>query len=210
MFITFEGLDYSGKSTQVTRAVDRLKREGRSVLLVREPGGTEIGEKIRSILLDRKSKGMTDISELMLFSASRAQLVHEVLRPALRRGEIVICDRYFDSTTAYQAYGRGLNLQDVHRVNAVATSGLSPDLTVLVDITVDEIGRRKAAAGIPFDRMESSGRTFYERVRSGYLAMAAAEPDRFVRIDGMATVERVEAEVWAALRRRLSVDQQSM
>src|SRR3990170_3829216 len=123
MFITFEGLDYSGKSTQVNRAVDRLKREGRSVLLVREPGGTEIGEKIRSILLDRKSIGMTEISELMLFSASRAQLVAEVIRPALEGGTVVVCDRFYDSTTAYQGWGRGIDRDAVQAINRTATYG---------------------------------------------------------------------------------------
>jgi len=203
MFITFEGLDYSGKSTQVTRAVDRLKSGGRSVLLVREPGGTEIGEKIRSILLDKKSKGMTDISELMLFSACRAQLVNEVIQPALAAGTVVVCDRFYDSTTAYQGWGRGIDLGAVRAINTTATFGLVPELTIYLDVHLDEIERRIRTSGAGKDRMESNGRKFYERVRQGYLDLAKTE-QRFVVIDGDRAVDVVHEEIWSLIAKRLT------
>lgn len=217
MFVTFEGLDFSGKTTQACRLVDRLVQyhleqpaDWPPVMFIREPGGTAISERIRDILLDRRHLEMADLTELFLFSASRAQLVMQMIRPALSRGEIVVCDRYHDSTTAYQGYGRGLDLADVRYVNAVATSRLDPDLTILVDIAVDEIGQRKGASGVPFDRMESAGRAFYERVREGYLALAAEQPGRYVRVNGMGTVEAVEADVWGAFKRRFSVKHQTV
>jgi len=216
MFVTFEGLDFSGKTTQAQRLVNRLKACPpneetvlRKVHFIREPGGTHISERLRDILLDRKHLEMCNLTELMLFSASRAQLVFQVIGPALKRGEDVICDRYHDSTTVYQGYGRGLNIDDVRRINAIATNGLDPELTVLVDIPVDEIERRKVAAGLVFDRMESSGLAFYERVRQGYLALAREEPDRFVRINGMKSVEQVEADIWRAVTVRMNIHQQS-
>ncbi len=202
MFITFEGLDYSGKSTQVNRVVDRLKRDGQPVLLVREPGGTEIGEKIRSILLDRKSKGMTDISELMLFSASRVQLVSEVIQPALAAGTIVICDRFYDSTTAYQGWGRGINLEAIRAINTTATFGLVPDLTLYLDVRLNEIERRMESSGARKDRMESNDKKFHERVRAGYLHVAETE-QRFVVIDGERSIEVVHEEIWNLIAKRL-------
>jgi dTMP kinase len=217
MFITFEGLDFSGKTTQATRLVERLRHGGlddarpaREVLFLREPGGTRISERLREILLDRKNLELSDAAELMLFSASRAQLVAEVILPALRRGEIVVCDRYYDSTTAYQGYGRGLPIDDVRRINTIATGGLDPDLTVLVDITVEEIGRRKTAAGLAFDRMESAGRAFYERVRQGYLELARKEPVRFILVDGMGSISEVERALWRAIAPRFVTHQQSV
>ena len=203
MFITFEGLDYSGKSTQVTRVVERLKHEGRPVLLVREPGGTEIGERIRTILLDQKSHGMTDISELMLFSASRAQLVAEVVRPALGVGTVVVCDRFYDSTTAYQGWGRGIDLAAVRAINTTATFGLVPDLTFFLDVRVDEIERRIKESGAGKDRMEANGRGFYERIRDGYLELVKTE-NRFVVIDGEKAVDVIHSEIWNCITESLN------
>jgi dTMP kinase len=140
---------------------------------------------------------MSDRAELMLFAASRAQIVDEVIKPAAKRGDIVVCDRFYDSTTAYQAYGRGLDLEFVHQANSFVAAGIIPDMTILVDIPIDEIERRKNAAGQSFDRMESSGRAFYERVRGGYLALAASEPARFVRVNGNAAIETVAADIWS-------------
>jgi dTMP kinase len=205
MFITFEGLDFSGKSTQATLLVERLKKANQVVHFLREPGGTKISERIRDILLDKTHVEMTEAAELLLFSASRTQLVAEVIVPALQRGEVVVCDRYYDSTTAYQGYGRGFNLEAVHHINKIATAGTDPDLTILVDIPVDEIERRKAAAGMAFDRMESAGRDFYERVRKGYMEIARSEPDRFVRIDGLAPIKDVSAQIWQAVEQRRAV-----
>jgi dTMP kinase len=209
MFMTFEGLDFSGKSTQAKRLIEKLRAEAlpgdnriRHVQFIREPGGSSISERLREILLDRKNLELNDVAELLLFSASRAQVVQQVILPALQRGEHVLCDRYVDSTTAYQGYGRGLDLHSVRQINRFATSGLVPDVTILLEITPDEILRRKERAGIGFDRMENSGREFYERVRNGYREIAGLEPGRFVVVDGMAPVENVEKEIWNALQRR--------
>lgn len=206
MFITFEGLDFSGKTTQARLLVDTLNDvfpptpPRHIVHVLREPGGTAISERIRDILLDKQHLEMSDMAELLLFSASRTQLVTEIIKPALQRGELCVCDRYYDSTTAYQGYGRGLNLDEVRTINRIATGGLSPDRTFFIDIPVDEIARRKAAAGLPFDRMESAGREFYERVRDGYYAIAAAEPERVKRINGAAAVDEVAREVWKVMQ----------
>jgi dTMP kinase len=208
MFISFEGLDFSGKSTQAVRAVERLRNEGRgegrgtTVHFLREPGGTAISERIREILLDRSTQEMTDLTELLLFSASRAQLVSQVIRPALAAGEIVVCDRYCDSTIAYQGWGRGLDLATVQAIIKASVGETMPDLTLFIDIPVEEIARRKEAAGMTFDRMESAGRDFYERVRGGFLDLAAAEPERVRRVDGTGSVDTVHAAVWNAVSQK--------
>ena len=212
MFITFEGLDFSGKSTQAKLLVERLttassadSKTRAKVHFVREPGGSKISEKVRELLLDRKFPEMTDTAELLLFSASRTQLVKEVIIPALQRGETVICDRYYDSTTAYQGYGRGIDLQAIQTINRLATAGTDPDLTILIDIPVEEIERRKHSAGLTFDRMESSGRDFYDRVRKGFLEIASKETHRFVTFDGMASIEKVRQQVWLEVERRMLI-----
>ena len=208
MFISFEGLDFSGKSTQVRRLVNRLERlsvfiqRGTLVHVLREPGGTTISERIRDLLLDRKNLALTDTAELLLFSASRAQLVSEVIRPAVLRGDVVVCDRYVDSTTAYQGHGRGIPLETVQALNAAATGGVMPELTLLIDIPVKEIRERKIKAGMAFDRMESSGAEFYERVRAGFHGIAAREPDRFRIIDGLRSVEEIQAEIWSLVEEK--------
>jgi len=196
MFLTFEGLDASGKTTQAQRVVEGLRARHRTpVHFIREPGGTPISERLREILLDGKNLELTDLTELLLFSASRAQLVQQVIVPALRRGDIVVCDRFYDSTTAYQGYGRGLDLEAVRHINAVATGRTDPDLTILVDISIEEIERRRNKDGGRPDRMESAGWQFYERVRQGYLAIARANPGRCVVIDGMRSVDVVAGEI---------------
>ncbi len=203
MFLTFEGVDCSGKTTQAAILVDALRAAGGTrVHVIREPGGTAISERLREILLDRSNLELSDLTELFLFSASRAQLVRDIILPALGRGEIVVCDRFYDSTTAYQGYGRGLDLEAVRMINSVATGGTDPDLTVLVDISVGEIQARKAASGKGTDRMESAGREFYERVRGGYLAIARGNPERFVVIDGMRSVEDIARDVRRAVEER--------
>ncbi len=212
MFITFEGLDFSGKTTQAQLLVEKLRAlpetagdRNHVVHFIREPGGTKISERIRAILLDKEHLEITDTAELLLFSASRSQLVSEVIIPALRKGETVVCDRYCDSTTAYQGYGRGLNLEAVRSVNRLATAGTDPDITFVVDIPVVEIERRKAKAVITFDRMESGGKEFYERVRNGYLEIAKNEPERLVVIDGATAIQNVEHEVWRSVERKLAL-----
>ncbi len=205
MFITFEGLDFCGKSTQATILVERLKNTHGLVHFLREPGGTKISERIRDILLDKKHLEMTDAAELFLFSAARAQLVKEVIAPALQRGEIVVCDRYYDSTTAYQGYGRGLDLDGVRRINRIATSGTDPDITFFVDIPPEEIDRRKQNAGISFDRMESSGKSFYQRVRNGYREIAKGEPHRIITLNGISGIEEIAGDIWRIIEQKLPV-----
>jgi dTMP kinase len=203
MFITFEGLDFSGKTTQAQRVVERLRKDASgNVVFLREPGGTKISERVREILLDKRNLEMSDMTELLLFAAGRAQVVREVIRPALEHGDIVICDRFLDSTTAYQGFGRGLDRQTVKAINHAAIGETMPDLTIFVDIPVSEIGVRKERAGLPFDRMESSGQEFYERVRAGYRSIALTEPDRVEVIDGMRGIDDVWNDVWNLLVRR--------
>ncbi|MEK7669769.1 MAG: dTMP kinase, partial [Bacteroidota bacterium] len=195
MLITFEGLDFSGKSTQVRLLSERLSQENFNVLVLREPGGTEIGEKIRSILLDKESSGMTDASELFLFSASRAQLVEEVVKPAFEGNMIVICDRFYDSTTAYQGWGRGLMKEAIAAIHQLATSGLVPDLTFFLDLPLPEVEKRMQRSKSGKDRMESNGQGFYEKVREGYLHLARQEK-RFVIIDAMQSIETIQDTIW--------------
>ena len=204
MFITFEGLDCSGKTTQATLLVNRLQKLGKQVVSLREPGGTPISEKIRDLLLDNQHGEMNQKTELLLFSAARTQLVSQVIRPALEQKKIVICDRFYDSTTAYQGYGRGLDLQEVKLINSVAVSGTIPDITLFIDIEVDEIFRRRTAAGLSVDRMESSGKEFYEGVRKGFLELCKAESQRCVVIDGMKQKEEIHNLIWNAIQQRLS------
>lgn len=203
MFITFEGLDFSGKSTQVRLLSERLSQENFNVLVLREPGGTEIGEKIRSMLLDKQSSGMTDTSELFLFSASRSQLVEEVIKPALEGGIIVLCDRFYDSTTAYQGWGRGLSEEAIHVINRFATSGISPDVTFFLDLPLEELEKRMLRAKSGKDRMESNGRAFYEKVRECYLSLSMKEK-RFVVIDAAQSIEAIHESVWQKIEKMIT------
>lgn len=191
-FVTFEGLDGSGKSTQVALLADLLRARGRPAFVTREPGGTDLGEHLRSILLPRRA-GTTDPgAEALMMCAARAQLVAREIRPRLAEGEPVICDRYGDSTLAYQGYGRGLALEDLRLVVRFATGGLVPNLTVLLDVDVEEASRRKlatasATAGVggrtDTDFFDAMDRAFRERVRRGYLALAHADPGRWLVLD---------------------------
>ncbi len=198
MFITFEGLDYSGKSTQVKLLSDTLTHLHYHVLVLREPGGTDIGEKIRTILLDKSITGMGNVTELFLFSASRAQLVEEVIKPALEGGLVVLSDRYYDSLTAYQGWGKGVALDAIRVVNQCASGGVAPDRTFFLDIPVGEVERRMRRSHAPKDRMESNGVEFYERVRQGYLDIAKTE-QRFQVIDGLQSVEAIQETIWDAV-----------
>ncbi len=210
MFITFEGVDLCGKTTQAEILIKKLKDLGYEVVFVREPGGTKISEIIRDILLDLKNREMDSITELFLFSASRAQLVKEVILPALNSGKIVICDRFYDSTLAYQGYGRGIDIEKIKVINELASSGLVPDVTFLIDIPVDEIYRRKSklieTSGVKnsTDRMESSGFEFYERVRQGYLEIAKMS-ERFVVIDGMMGIDEISEKIWSIVFEKLKL-----
>ncbi|CUS78998.1 dTMP kinase [Candidatus Kryptonium thompsonii] len=204
MFITFEGVDLCGKTTQAEILVQRLKNSGFDVVFLREPGGTKISELIRNILLDSQNKEMDPITELFLFSASRAQLVREIVIPSLNSGKIVVCDRFYDSTLAYQGYGRGIEIEKIKIVNELASGGLVPDLTFLIDIPVDEIYKRKKEKYGDFDRMERSGIEFYERVRKGYLEIAKIS-DRFFIIDGQKKIDEISDQIWTIVSEKLKV-----
>jgi dTMP kinase len=203
VFISLEGIDYSGKSTQAEILIRRMREAGFSPLFVREPGGTKLSEDIRGLLLRRRGTAMAPRSELMLFVAARAQLVEEVISPALSAGRIVICDRFDDSTVAYQGYGRGLPVEIVVGLNDFATAGVHPDLTLLYDLPVDiALGRRGVSSGSP-DRLESEDIEFHERVRAGYIALAESSPDRVVKLDARADVNAVAADSWTVVKRFL-------
>ncbi|MBA4250194.1 MAG: dTMP kinase [Chlorobiaceae bacterium] len=193
MFITFEGIDFCGKSTQVKMLKEFLLSQNKNVKIIREPGGTEISELIRNILLDKKNLMMSIESEIFLFSAARAQLVNEVIIPELNKGTFIISDRFHDSTTAYQGYGRGIPLDLVNQINLFAIAKRLPDLTFIIDITVDEGELRKQnTKGIELDRMEIEKLDFFRRVRNGYLQMAKDEK-RFIVIDGSKSVEEIHS-----------------
>lgn len=199
MFITFEGIDCSGKTTQVKLLKDYLSDRGNKVEVLREPGGTVISEKIRKVLLDKKNFKMSNEVEILLFSASRSQLVWEVIRPMLAEGYYILLDRFFDSTTAYQGYGRGIPLEAVQVINRLAVGDTIPDITFYLDVPQEEAARRKREVmKTAPDRIESSDDVFYNKVRQGYLAIAAAEP-RFQVLDGCHTIEQLHAEIIARI-----------
>ncbi len=179
VFITIEGIDGSGKSTQASRLRTILEDKGYQVLQLREPGGTGIGEAIRKILLSKESDGMTAETELLLFEAARAQLVRQVIEPALEQGAIVLSDRFMDSTVAYQGYGRGMELSLVDRLNDFAVGPTRPDLTILLDLDPESAGSRLSGRSGKPDRLDSEGIAFMRLTRDGYLAIAAGDPDRF-------------------------------
>ena len=207
LFITFEGGEGSGKTSQLRPLLAYLRSTGKDVVETRDPGGTSIGKQIRALLLDRDTR-MAPATELLLYEASRAQLVQEIIRPALAAGRVVLCDRFTDSTVAYQGYGRGLDLHCIARLNALATDGLRPDLTFLLDLD-PAVGllrttQRVAGPQRPRDRIEEEVLAFHQRVRSGYRAMAAAEPKRVIVLDaslGMAEIAgRIRPRVDELLR----------
>lgn len=205
LFITFEGTEGSGKSTQVTMLVRRLTNMGYPVLQLREPGGTPIGEEIRVTLKSSASNhAMTPETELLLMNASRAQLVREVIRPALQYGKIVISDRFFDSTMAYQGFGRGLDLDTVRQVINCAVGDVVPDLTLLLTIPVQVSEERRLARMLPGmeairDRIEEADRSFFERVEAGYRHLAASEPERVRVIDATRTKDQVMEAIWTVV-----------
>lgn len=203
LFITFEGSEGCGKSTQICRIAERLRGAGREVIALREPGGTVIGEQIRNLLqYDPSAAAMTPEAELLLFAASRAQLVREVIRPALERGAVVLCDRFLDSTTVYQGCARALSLGQVEVINDFAIGATMPDLTFLLDLDVAEGRRRASFRKGPADRMEQEKDEFYEAVRRGYLELAEAHPKRISIIDAAFSEEEVEASIITILKER--------
>lgn len=200
-FITLEGPEGSGKSTQAKKLIRRLAECGVEAVYTREPGGTALGEEIRSILQHNQA-GETpcERAELLLFEASRNQLVEKVIRPQLEKGIWVICDRFMDSTTAYQGYGRGLPVAEVKAIHRFTVNGFAPDLTLLLDVEVstgfERIAQRYLALGESADRFEQEDRSFHERVRTGYLALAADEPERFRTVNAAQDPEAVSADIW--------------
>lgn len=204
MFITFEGPDGSGKTTQVHLLADYLRAEGYDILLTREPGGTSIGDQIRAVLHDPANVEMNPRAEILLYSASRAQHVAQVIRPALAAGRIVLSDRFYDSTLAYQGYGHGLDLEMLRAITAFATGGLVPDLTVYVDVSPEEGLQRRRLGGEEWNRMDAQTLAFHQRVCAGYLELARAEPERWIVVDGAQPVGEVQEEIRALVQGRLN------
>lgn len=194
-FISFEGIDFSGKSTQIQRLKAYLEQKGFSVFVLREPGGTKISESIRDLLLDKKNMQMNDRAEMLLYSAARVQLTQEKIMPLLQNGGYVLADRFVDSTTAYQGYGRGLEQETIRHVNNFATFGLLPSKTFYLKISPETgFGRRKES-GRTADRLELAGLEFYKNVCAGYDAIALAEPKRFVVLDGTQVEEEIHRQI---------------
>ncbi|HLC20608.1 MAG TPA: dTMP kinase [Candidatus Methylomirabilis sp.] len=213
LFVTFEGGEGSGKTTQLKLLGTHLRALAEEVVETRDPGGTTIGKEIRTLLLSPESAPMSDAAELLLYEASRAQLVREVVAPSLARGAVVLCDRFTDSTLAYQGFGRGLDLDMIRRLNQFATDGLAPDLTVLLDLDpgMGLLRCTKGSGALPSsrDRIEAEPLDFHQRIREGYLALARDDPDRIRVIDARLGVTEVEMAVWKEIsyliRSRLTV-----
>ena len=199
LFISFEGIDGCGKSTQVKMLMNRFELDGIDSLLVREPGGTQISEEIREVLLKNRNENMAERTEALLMTASRAQLTHDVIIPSLDSGLIVIADRFKDSTLAYQGGGRGLDIYYLLQLNDFATFELDPDITFFIDVTADE-GHRRLNSKDP-DRIEGAGKIFQEKVREQYLKLARIYSDRFIVLDGEKTPEEIHQIIWLEIKK---------
>jgi len=200
-FVTFEGPEGSGKTTQARRLVARLQKAGFNVVFTREPGGTPTGELIRAILqYDRSGENIAPEAEVLLFAASRAQLVQHVIVPALQQGRWVVCDRFVDSTTVYQGHGRGFNMEQIVAINNFAINGAVPDVTLFLDVDVEtgfsRLRKRHREDELPMDRIERESRDFHEKVRRGYLELATKWPQRIRTIDGARAPDVIEEEIW--------------
>ncbi len=200
LFITFEGLDGSGKTTQMKILSDYLKNLGFDVVTTIEPGGTKIGRKIREILLDKENHGISSRAETLLFLASRAELVSEVISPALKEGKIVLCDRFFDSTVVYQGIARGLGEKEILKMNLWATGGIVPDITFLLSVKVSKGKKRMYAADKKTDRIELEKDSFKEKIYKGYLDIAKKNKERIVVIDGEDSIENISEEIKSKVR----------
>ncbi|WP_212773662.1 dTMP kinase [Polycladomyces abyssicola] len=208
--ITFEGPEGGGKSTQVQRLAAYLRSMNLPCTLLREPGGTPIGDRIRQILLDPTLREMTQRTEILLYAASRAQLVEERILPALKRGDVVLCDRFVDSSLVYQGYAPEWDLDEVKAINRIATGGLRPHRTYLLDLPVDESERRLKKRGKLADRIEQKGQGYHERVREGFLRLAAADPQRYVVVDATDSEDRVFERIRADLAAFLGIEEKEV
>ncbi|MHA7240829.1 dTMP kinase [Arthrobacter sp. TMS1-12-1] len=202
LFIALEGGDGAGKSTQAALLVEALEKDGRTVIRTREPGGTPIGEKLRSLVLEHGHGDIDARTEALMFAASRSAHVHQVIVPALERGDVVVCDRFVDSSVAYQGAGRGLGAQAVLDVNLWATDGLRPDLTVLLDVAPEEGRSRRTRGAAAEDRLEAEPDTFHASIRSAFLDLARAEPERYLVLAAAGTPEDLHRSILGALARR--------
>lgn len=198
-FISFEGIDYCGKSTQIDLLLNQLKKFNLKIKVLREPGGTLISEKIRDMLLDTSHTEMYPNTELLLYSAARTQLVHQTIIEELKKGTYIIADRFFDSTTAYQGYGRNINIDFIQKLNHFATSGLTPFKTFFIDISPTEAERRSKPEAEKKDRMESESIEFYKKIRDGYLKLEENNPERFIRINGELPPKQIAENIWNIL-----------
>ena len=194
LFITLEGIEGSGKSTQLAYVVEHLKKKNKDVVCTREPGGTMVGEKIRNILLDKNLPSMNIETELMLMCAARVEHVKSVIEPALNQGKYVVCDRFFDATYAYQGFGRGINIDRIDELREFSIGNLQPDMTLLLDVTLDVSVSRVDARG-ERDRFENEKLAFYEKIRSGYLEMAKKQPARVKIIDATKSISDVQSSI---------------
>jgi dTMP kinase len=204
MFITLEGPDGSGKTTQVPALAEAIRQAGYDLVLTREPGGTEIGDQTRQVIMDLKNKSMFPATEILLFQASRAQLVREVILPSLEAGKVVLCDRYADSTLAYQGYGHQTDLNELRQVVRFATGGLIPDLTLYLDVDAETGLKRRKGESEQWNRMDAYQLAFHERVRTGYHKLIGEEPGRWVLIDATQAPEVVGAAMQQAVLTRLA------
>jgi dTMP kinase len=204
VFVTFEGTEGSGKSLQARLLVERLQGKGVPVLATHEPGGTPLGDRVRELVLLRDDLAVASRAEALLMNASRAQLVEQVIRPSLDRGEVVICDRFADSTIAYQGSGRGLDINDLRSVISFATAGLRPDMTILLDLPVETgLARKHVHEG--WNRFEAETVAFHERVRQAYHQLASAEPSRFRCFDALSPPDELAEHIWRALAERIGL-----
>ena len=203
MFITFEGIDLSGKSTQAKLFFEYLRKRKKKVILLREPGGTAISEQIRDILLHKSGSNMDDITEFLLFSAARCQLTTEIIKPQLDKGVTVICDRYFDSSTAYQGYGGKVNRDIIKRINSIASGNLFPDLTFLINITYKESLKRKKK-NHKADRIEQKKSSYFNKVVNGYLDIASRNKKRIKLLDGTKSIEHIHSQIVEIYNKRIN------
>ena len=203
IFISFEGIDFSGKSTQIQLLKDRLISNNQRVLILREPGGTQISELIRNILLDKKNLSMTSTTEMLLYSAARNQALHEKIFPALEHGSFVIADRYVDSTTAYQGYGRQISHELIQQINHIATNDFLPSLTVFLDLPIEIMLFRQKKLNSEKDRLESAGNDFFNRVREGYLKIADKNKERVKVLNADQDVKKLSEQIWELVCNRI-------